>query len=151
MDSTRLGSHNAPMDLACWLRCPSVSWKRLSTAQPQRSFQLRRLQARQLEPCAMQAPLRLMCRFLTRTSPFAASLLFLPDTKPITNTSRGGRRARHPKTHYPTVFSIFLAAGCLPNHLLAHQTCGSARFEPPQFSVPKLLSVPVLPSRFCRF
>jgi len=52
----------------------------------------------------MQAPLRLMCRFLTRTSPFAASLLFLPDTKPITNTSRGGRRARHPKTHYPTVF-----------------------------------------------
>ena len=52
----------------------------------------------------MQAPLRLMCRFFTRTSPFAASLLFLPDTKPITNTSRGGRRARHPKTHYPTVF-----------------------------------------------
>ena len=52
----------------------------------------------------MQAPLRLMCRFLTRTSPFAASQLFLPDTKPITNTSRGGRRARHPKTHYPTVF-----------------------------------------------
>ena len=52
----------------------------------------------------MQAPLRLMCRFLTRTSPFAASLLFSPDTKPITNTSRGGRRARHPKTHYLTVF-----------------------------------------------